>query len=47
VSFWPKNTLQKMEEFRPNALSAVVCGGLLVWAILSFSGVATFIYSNF
>ena len=47
VSFWPKNTIQKMEEFRPNALSAVVCGGLLVWAILSFSGVATFIYSNF
>jgi hypothetical protein len=47
VSFWPKNTLQKMEEFRPNALSAVVCGGLLVWAILSFSSVATFIYSNF
>ena len=47
VSFWPKNTIQKMEEFRPNALSAVVCGGVLVWAILSFSAVATFIYSNF
>jgi len=47
VSFWPKNTIQTMEEFRPNALTAVVCGGLLVWAILSFSSVATFIYSNF
>lgn len=47
VSLWPKNTIQKMEEFRPNAGTAVVCGVLLVWAILSFSSVATFIYSNF
>ena len=47
VSLWPKNTIQKMEEFRPNAATAVVCGVLLVWAILSFSSVATFIYSNF
>ena len=47
VSLWPKNVIRRMEEFRPNALSAVICGGVLVWAILSFSGVATFIYSNF
>lgn len=47
VSLWPKNTIQTMEEFRPYAGTAVVCGALLVWAILSFSSVATFIYSNF
>lgn len=47
VSLWPKNTIRKMEEFRPSVLTAAVCGVLLVWAVLSFSGVATFIYSNF
>ena len=47
VSLWPKNTIQKMEEFRPNVGTAVLCAVLLVWALLSFSGVATFIYSNF
>ena len=47
VSLWPKNTIQKMEKFSPSGGAAVVCGVLLVWAILSFSSVATFIYSNF
>ena len=47
VSLWPRNTIQKMEEFRLNMGTAVVCGVLMVWAILSFSSVATFIYSNF
>jgi alginate O-acetyltransferase complex protein AlgI len=47
VSLWPKNTIQKMEEFRPNCGTAILCAILLVWAVLSFSGVATFIYSNF
>ena len=47
VALWPENTIQKMEEFRPSALTAMICGALLVWAILSFSSVATFIYSNF
>lgn len=31
----------------PAAGSAVVCGLLLAWAVLSFSSTATFIYSNF
>jgi len=47
VVLWPKNVMQKMETFRPRLIHAVLCGVLLVWAILSFSGVATFIYSNF
>ena len=47
VALWPKTVLRKMEEFRPRPIHAVICGVLLVWVILSFSGVATFIYSNF
>jgi len=47
VALWPKNTLEKMEEFRPTALTAVVLAALMLWAVLSFSGVTTFIYSNF
>ena len=47
VVLWPKTVLQRMEEFRPRMIHALLCGMLLVWAILSFSGVATFIYSNF
>lgn len=47
VSFWPRNTIRTMEHFRPTVGMAVLCAGLLVWAVLSFSGVATFIYSNF
>ena len=41
VSLWPRNTIRKMEDFRPGT------GGALVWAVLSFSSGATFIYSNF
>jgi D-alanyl-lipoteichoic acid acyltransferase DltB (MBOAT superfamily) len=47
VSLWPNNTIQNMEDFRPKKGTAILCGVLLVWAILSFSSVATFIYSNF
>ena len=47
VSLWPRNTIQKMEDFRPTAISAAVLAVLALWAVLSFSGVTTFIYSNF
>ena len=47
VALWPKNTMQKMEEFKPTAVSAVVLAALMLWAVLSFSGVTTFIYYNF
>ena len=43
VALWPRNTIQKMEDFRPTVLSAVVLAGLMLWAVLSFSGVTTFI----
>ena len=47
VALWPQTVLQKMETFRPRLIHAVAWGVLLVWAVLSFSSVATFIYSNF
>jgi len=47
VALWPKNTLEKMESFRPRPVHGVLLAVLLVWAVLSFSSEATFIYSNF
>jgi len=47
VSLLPGNTIRKMEDFRPTVWRAAVLCLLLSWSILSFSGVATFIYSNF
>jgi len=42
-----RNTLEKMESFRPRPVHGVLLAVLLVWAVLSFSSEATFIYSNF
>lgn len=47
ASLWPGNTIRKMDDFRPTLWRAAVLCLLTAWAILSFSGVATFIYSNF
>ena len=47
TALWPRNVIQRMEDFRPTLGRAVLCGAGLVWAVLSFSGVTTFIYSNF
>ncbi len=47
VSLWPRNTIRSMEDFRPTLRSALALAVLTVWAVLSFSGVTTFIYSNF
>jgi len=43
----PGNTVRRMDTFRPTGLRCAVCGILLAWAALSFSGVTTFIYANF
>lgn len=43
----PGNTIRRMEIFRPTFLQGAVCCILLAWAVLSFSGVSTFIYANF
>jgi hypothetical protein len=34
-------------KFRPSLLNAVICVLLLVWCVLSFSGVSVFLYFNF
>lgn len=47
ASLLPGNTIRKMDSFRPTVWRAAALCLLTVWAILSFSGVATFIYSNF
>ena len=47
ASLLPGNTIRKMDSFRPTVWRAAALCLLMVWAILSFSGVATFIYSNF
>ena len=42
-----KNTNEKLEEFKPTCLNAVLTGILFVWSIISITGVTTFIYVNF
>ena len=47
IILWPRNVVRQMDTFRPTLVRAVACGILTVWSVLSFSGVTTFIYSNF
>lgn len=47
AALWPRNAAREMEEFRPAVWQAVLLALLAAWSILSFTGVATFIYSNF
>ncbi len=47
TALWPRNAVGEMDAFRPTPLRAAVVTVGMVWAILSFTGVATFIYSNF
>lgn len=42
-----KNTSERVEEFKPNKKNAIVSAILLVWSIVSLSGVSTFLYFNF
>ena len=47
VIAWPRNTVGEMQEDCPGVLRSVLLAALSAWAILSFTGVGTFIYSNF
>ena len=47
ASLLPGNTIRRMDAFRPTAWRAVALCVLTAWALLSFNGVVTFIYSNF
>lgn len=42
-----KNTNEKTENFSPSVLRCVLSCLLLVWSVLSLSGVSTFLYFNF
>jgi D-alanyl-lipoteichoic acid acyltransferase DltB (MBOAT superfamily) len=43
----PGNTIRRMDTFRPTFLRALALSLLLAWSILSFTGITSFIYSNF
>ena len=47
VVLWPRNAMDRMEDFRPTAGRALLLAALTAWSVLSFTGVTTFIYSNF
>lgn len=42
-----KNVNEKMENRKQGVLNAVICAGLLIWNVISFSGVSSFLYFNF
>lgn len=43
----PRNTITQMDRFRPTLWRGAVLVIGLTWSILSFTGITTFIYSNF
>ena len=47
AALWPRNVIRQMDAFRPNWRSGLYVLVLAAWSILSFTGVVTFIYSNF
>lgn len=47
AALWPRNAVRRMEGFQPSPWRAVVLALLTAWSVLSFTGVTTFIYSNF
>ena len=47
AALWPRNTAARMDTFRPTFWRGAVLVAGMVWSVLSFTGIATFIYSNF
>lgn len=47
AALWPRNTITQMDRFRPTLWRGAVLVIGLTWSILSFTGISTFIYSNF
>ncbi|MDD3206705.1 MAG: MBOAT family protein, partial [Lachnospiraceae bacterium] len=45
--FCGKNVNELAESFQPKAWNAVALTGLLIWCVISLSGVSTFLYFNF
>ena len=47
AALWPRNVIRRMDDFRPTWYSCLCVLIPAAWSILSFTGVVTFIYSNF
>ena len=47
AALWPRNAVWQMDNFKPAFWRAAVLALLAAWSVLSFTGVTTFIYSNF
>ena len=47
AALWPRNVIGRMEDFRPTRRLGAALAVLTLWCVLSFTGVTTFIYSNF
>lgn len=47
AALWPRNAVRQMDDFRPTTWRALVLALVMAWSVLSFTGVTTFIYSNF
>lgn len=47
AALWPRNAVRQMDAFQPAPWRAAALALLMAWSVLSFTGVTTFIYSNF
>lgn len=47
AALWPRNVIRQMDAFHPNWRNCLCVALLTAWSVLSFTGVVTFIYSNF
>ncbi len=42
-----ENVIEQVAEFKPTVRKSIFTAILMVWSILSFTGVGTFLYSGF
>lgn len=42
-----KNTNERIEQFKPSVINSVIVIVFMIWTIVSFSGISTFLYFNF
>ena len=47
AALWPRNVIERMDTFRPTFWRGLGLVVLTAWSTLSFTGITTFIYSNF
>lgn len=47
ICLFTKNVLERVKQFRPKVINLLTTVFLLIWSILSLSGVSTFLYFNF